>query len=111
MSLIIKTKRIILQRFSKNDIYLIFELDGDSDVMKYITLGKPKTIHEVKTKSMPKILKSYDNDINDGIFAAYLKYNNKYIGWFQFDKEKHIEKAIEVNVKVNLNIRSTMRKI
>ena len=42
MSLIIKTERIELKKFSKNDINLLFELDGDSEVMKYLTLGKAK---------------------------------------------------------------------
>lgn len=96
MSLIIKTKRIELKKFSKNDINLLFELDGDSDVMKYLTLGKSKTIDEVKKESMPRILKSYTNGINYGIFSAYLKYNNTYIGWFQFEKDKHVQNAIEV---------------
>ena len=48
MSLTIKTERIDLKKFSKNDINLLFELDGDSDVMKYLSLGKAKTIDEVK---------------------------------------------------------------
>ncbi len=76
MNLTIKTERIELKKFSKNDLNLLFELDGDSDVMKYLSLGKAKTIDEV--------------------FPAYLKSNNTYIGWFQFEKDKHIENAIEV---------------
>ena len=96
MSLIIKTERIKLKKFSKNNIDLILELDGDSDIMRYLTLGRPKTIDDIKKESMPRILKSYTNGINYGIFAAYLKYNNAFIGWFQFEKDKHIENAIEV---------------
>ena len=96
MSLIIKTKRIELKKFSKNDISLLFELDGNCDVMKYLTLGKSKTIDEVKKESMPRILKSYTNGVNYGIFPAYLQSNNTYIGWFQFEKDKHFENAIEL---------------
>ena len=96
MSLINKTGRIELKRFTKNDINLLFDLDGDSNVMKYLTLGKAKTIDEVKKESMPRILKSYTNGINYGIFPAFLKCNNTYIGWFQFEKDKYIEDAIEV---------------
>jgi RimJ/RimL family protein N-acetyltransferase len=54
----IKTKRIYLRRFGIEDTDLLFQLDGDLDVMKYITLGVPRTIEEVKEKSMPRILKS-----------------------------------------------------
>ena len=96
MSLIIKTERIELKKISKNDINLLYDLDGDSDVMKYLTLGKAKTIDEVKKESMPRILKSYTNGSNYGIFPAYLKDNNTYIGWFQFEKDKYIADAIEV---------------
>ena len=64
--------------------------------MKYLTLSKPKTISEVKKESMPRILKSYTNGINYGIFAANLKDNNAYIGWFQFEKDKYLKDTIEV---------------
>lgn len=96
MSSIIKTERIELKKFSKSDIGLIYELDGDSDVMRYLSLGKPKTLDEVTKESMPRILKSYTNGHNYGIFAAYLKSNNTYIGWFQFEKDNDVKNAIEV---------------
>ena len=40
----IKTERIYLERFREDDTDLLFQLDGDADVMKYITLGVPMTI-------------------------------------------------------------------
>ena len=43
-----KTRRILLKKFSKDDINLIIDLDGDSDVMKYITLGKARSFNEIK---------------------------------------------------------------
>ena len=96
MNLILETERIFLKKFTKNDFNLVFELDGDSDVMRYLTLGKPKTLDEVKKESMPRILKSYTNGGNYGIFAAYLRSNNTYIGWFQFEKDNDVKNAIEV---------------
>ena len=50
---------------------LLFQLDGDADVMKYITLGMIRTMDEVIEKSM-MILKSYQDKTDFGIFAAYL---------------------------------------
>ena len=35
----IKQKRIYLKRFAMDEADLLFQLDGDADVMKYITLG------------------------------------------------------------------------
>ena len=57
----IKTKRIYLRRFTIDEAYLLFQLDGDVDVMKYITLGIPRTMNEVIEESMPRILKSYQD--------------------------------------------------
>ena len=39
-----------------NETDLLFQLDGDADVMKYITLGIPRTMDEVIKKSMPRVL-------------------------------------------------------
>jgi RimJ/RimL family protein N-acetyltransferase len=91
-----KTRRILLKKFSKNDINLIMDLDGDSDVMKYITLGKARSFDEIKKKSFPRILNSYSNGEHYGIFAAYLNLNQTFIGWFQFEKDRDIKNAIEV---------------
>ena len=68
----IKSKRIYLRRFTIDEADLLFQLDGDADVMKYITLGIPRTMDEVIEKSMPRILKSYQDKTDFGIFAAYL---------------------------------------
>ena len=92
----IKTKRIYLRRFTIDEADLLFQLDGDTDVMKYITLGIPRTMDEVIEKSMPRILKSYQDKSDFGIFAAYLINSEKYIGWFQFEKDKEFEDSIEI---------------
>ena len=92
----IKSKRIYLRRFTKDEADLLFQLDGDADVMKYINLGIPRTMNEVIEKSMPRILKSYQDKSEFGIFAAYLINSDKYIGWFQFEKDKEFEDSIEI---------------
>ena len=92
----IKTKRIYLRRFTMDEADLLFQLDGDADVMKYITIGIPRTMDEVIEKSMPRILKSYQDKSDFGIFSAYLINSDKYIGWFQFEKDKEFEDSIEI---------------
>jgi len=92
----IKTERIYLKRFREDDIDLLFQLDGDADVMKYITLGVARTMEEVIEKSMSRILKSYQEHSDFGIFPAYLKNSDEYIGWFQFEQDKEVKNAIEI---------------
>jgi len=94
--LLIRTERIYLKKFRKKIGDLLYQLNGDPDVMKYITLGVPMTIEEVTKKSIPRILKSYHSHPGFGIFAAYLKPSDEYIGWFQFEFDEEIEDAIEI---------------
>ena len=45
---------------------------------------------------MPRILKSYQNKSDFGICSSYLINSDKYIGWFQFERDKEFEDAIEI---------------
>ena len=68
--------------------------------MKYITFDIPRTMDEVIEKSMPRILKSYQDKADFGVFAAYLINSEKYIGWFQFDKDKEFKDSIEIGCRL-----------
>ena len=92
------TKRIRLRKFTSNDVNLIYQLDGDTDVMRYITLGVPKTIKEAKEYLNKRILESYSSENDFGIFAAFLITNNEFIGWFLFEKDKEVHPNLH-NIK------------
>lgn len=90
------TKRLTFNRFSENDANLLFQLNGDPEVMRYITLGKPMTLDEVKIRSIPRIMKSYSHGKEFGIFPAYLIDSGRFIGWFQFEPDTKLENAVEI---------------
>ena len=92
----ISTKRIQLRKFRKEQVDLLFQLNSDPEVMKYITPGKAMTFDEVKSRSMPRIMKSYSHGEEFGIFTAYLKRTENYIGWFQFEPDQDINDAVEI---------------
>lgn len=102
MEIILKTKRIYLRKFKSTEIDLLFQLDSDPEVMKFITLGNPRNIKEIKDVSMPRILKSYSSGDEYGIFCAQLLKNNEFIGWFQFEFDKKSD-AIEIGWRLKKN--------
>ena len=104
-----KTRRIRLRKFTNNDINLIYQLDGDADVMRYITLGVPKSIKETKEYFHKRILTSYSDENNFGIFAAFLIKNNEFIGWFLFEKDKEVHPNLH-NIKNAIEIGWRLRK-
>ncbi len=97
------TKRLTFRRFDEKDAHLLFQLDSDTDVMKYITLGKLKTKKDIRNNILPKIIKSYDSTSHYGIFSAFLKLNGDFIGWFQFEADKLILGAIEIGWRLKKN--------
>ena len=96
MNEFISTKRIYLRKFRKEQVELLYQLNGDPEVMKYITPGKAMTFNEVKLRSIPRIMKSYSNGKDFGIFPAYLKRTENYIGWFQYEPDSYINDAVEI---------------
>lgn len=56
MDIFLKTKRIYLWKFKSTELDLLFQLDSDPEVMKFITLGSPLNMKEINDISMPRIL-------------------------------------------------------
>lgn len=60
---------------------LLFELDQDPDVMKYINGGKTTTREELDTIFIPR-LNAYRNPQKGwGLWAVHTKEDNAYLGW------------------------------
>ena len=81
MKIYLETPRMLLRRFTADDEALLFELDSDSEVMRYINGGVPSTM-EQSCGVMQKLLEGYDRDNRWGMWAALLKPANEFIGWF-----------------------------
>ena len=104
-----KTNRIRLRKFTNNDLNLIYQLDGDADVMRYITLGVAKTIKEAEEYLNTRILESYSSENDFGIFAAFLIENNEFIGWFLFEEDKEVHPNLH-NIKNAIEIGWRLKK-
>jgi len=64
-----------------DDADLLFELDQDSEVMRFINKGKKTTLQEVHEVFIPR-LKAYRNEVKGwGIWQVTLKDSGRYIGW------------------------------
>ena len=49
----LETERLILRRFTPDDVDLLVELDSDPDVMRYINGGRPTPREEIETDILP----------------------------------------------------------
>ena len=79
MHIIFETPRMLLRRFTEADAALIFQLNSDPEVLKY--LHEPILKDEDHAREIIKniILPQYENDL--GRWAMHIKDTNEFIGW------------------------------
>lgn len=79
MHLVLQTPRLILYRFTENDAPLIFELNSDPKVVKYVHEPVLKNEEDARKILIENILPQYKNNL--GRWAVYTKTNHGFIGW------------------------------
>jgi RimJ/RimL family protein N-acetyltransferase len=76
---VLETERLTLRRFTPGDVENLFELDGDPEVMRYITGGRPTPRELIEREELPAFLARSDGY---GFWAAVEKASGEFIGWF-----------------------------
>jgi RimJ/RimL family protein N-acetyltransferase len=79
----LETERLVLRQFTRDDLDLIIELDGDPDVMHYINNGQPVDLDEV-TENLEWWLGYYERFEGYGFWAAIERATGEFLGWFHF---------------------------
>ena len=79
MVVIFETPRLFLRRFTEEDARLIYKLNSDPDIVKYV--HEPVLDNEVQAKEIliNNILPQYK--LNRGRWAIHTKTNYDFIGW------------------------------
>ena len=84
MDVFLETERLVLRRFTAADVDHLVELDGDPDVMRFLTGGKPTPRAEIEREVLPAFLGYYERFVGYGFWAAIEKASGEVVGWFHF---------------------------
>ncbi len=84
MNVYLETERLILRRFTPEDVDLLVELDGDPEVMRYLTGGQPTPRAAFEHDILPAWLRYYERGDDYGFWAAVEKGTGAFLGWFHF---------------------------
>src|SRR5947209_2713450 len=84
MDVFLETERLVLRRFTPEDVDAVVELDSDPEVMRYITGGAPTPREEIEQEYLPSWLGYYARFAGLGFWAAQEKATGEFIGWFHF---------------------------
>jgi RimJ/RimL family protein N-acetyltransferase len=82
MQTVLETDRLVLRRFTEDDVDNLVELDGDPEVMRFINGGRPTPREEVENEILPRFLASYERYEGYGVWAAVEKSTGEFVGWF-----------------------------
>jgi RimJ/RimL family protein N-acetyltransferase len=80
----LETDRLVLRRFTMADADDLFDLDGDPEVMHFITGGRPTPREEIENDVLPVFLRYYERGDRYGFWAAVEKSTGDFLGWFHF---------------------------
>lgn len=83
MQVFLETERLVLRRFTGNDVQNLFDLDNDPEVMRFITGGRPTPRAVVRNETLPRFLCYYERYARFGFWAAVEKRSNRFLGWFE----------------------------
>jgi|SRR5215467_15148121 len=84
MQVFLETERMVLRRFTADDVDHLFDLDSDPAVMRFLTGGIPTPREVIQNEILPGFLRSYESFRGLGIWAAIEKESGEFLGWFSF---------------------------
>ena len=75
---VLETDRLVLRRFTRDDVDALVELDSDPEVTRFVTGGTP----EFDAEMLDAWLGQYERWPAYGTFAAVEKTSGRFLGWF-----------------------------
>ena len=84
MQIFLETERLLLRQFTEDDVEILVELDGDPDVMHFVTGGLATPPDEIANDVLPAFLDYYEQFAGYGFWAAIEKSSGAFLGWFHF---------------------------
>jgi len=88
VEIFLETERLVLRRFTEDDVDNLVELDSDPDVMHFINGGRPTPRHEIENDLLPTFIDHYARYAGYGFWAAIEKSTGRFVGWFHFRPAK-----------------------
>jgi RimJ/RimL family protein N-acetyltransferase len=75
-----ETERLTLRRFTEDDAGLLFELDSDPEVMRWLNGGKPTPMELIRGEILPRFMEADERGL--GYWAAIERATSDFMGWF-----------------------------
>jgi RimJ/RimL family protein N-acetyltransferase len=82
---LLETARLRLRRFTPDDVDLLVQLDGDPEVMRFLTGGRPTPVQTVRDEHLPRLLAEYDRHPGLGHWVTLDRGTGEFLGWLALE--------------------------
>ncbi len=96
----LETDRMYFREFRDADAQLLFELDSDPEVMRFISKGEPTPLARIQNEFIPKHLDAYRRQPPQGFWAAHVRESGSFIGWFHLRPDKISATEMELGYRL-----------
>jgi RimJ/RimL family protein N-acetyltransferase len=100
----LETARMYFRRFRADDAPLLYELDNDSEVMRFISKGKPTPLERIENNIVQRILAWYEQSPPRGFWAAHLHDTSDFIGFFHLRPDKIVPEEMELGYRLKRSV-------
>ena len=90
------------RQFRADEGKLLFDLDNDSEVMRFISKGQPTALSRIENDILPRFLAYYTKSPPQGFWAAHLRSNEEFIGWFHLRPDKFEPAEMELGYRLKV---------
>ena len=102
--ILLETERLYLRRLGPEDARLLFDLDSDPEVMRFISKGQPTPLTRIENEYLPRMLDYYRESPPQGFWPAHLRANDEFIGWFHLRPDKIQPEEMELGYRLKRSV-------
>ena len=96
----LETERLFLRPFTRDDAPLLYALDSDPEVMRYISKGKPTPLEKITDEVLPRWLRYYETSDYLGFWAAHERASGDFTGWFHLRPDRFTPEEMELGYRL-----------
>jgi RimJ/RimL family protein N-acetyltransferase len=85
MEVFLETERMLLRRFTLDDVENVLALDSDPSVRRFVEDGEPVNRDEIASM-IENWMVYYERSETYGFWAAVEKHTGEFLGWFHFGR-------------------------
>jgi RimJ/RimL family protein N-acetyltransferase len=93
-----------LRELGQDDVELLFQLDSDPEVMRYISKGVPTPRAMFEAVYLPRMMAWQNQTPPRGFWAAHLRESDEFIGWFHLRPDKISPEEMELGYRLKRTV-------